>query len=337
MAYSKKNTNTEKKEKKLSIYTIKLNEDQMDKLKQWCDQRMWDCYDVAYARFAFRSKNDKVNLVAYESGKLVIQGKGTEEFVSHVLELEVTGEPRLGYEEFYHPEWFEPHAGLDEAGKGDLFGPLVSCCVIADGDMVRDWIKKGLKDSKKMTDNKAIQLERQIRRTKGVVIQYAFCGMPKYNQLMNKPAANLNKLLAWMHARSLEGALKKKRVPWGLLDQFSKKPLVNDYFKDQSFELKMRVRAEDDPVVAAASVCARVEFLRQMKKLSDIFGDNLLKGAGAKVKEQAKKVLDSVGRERFGEFVKLHFKTAYEVQGLRPPQKAKWVKYSGKKKNESSD
>ena len=41
----------------------------------------------------------------------------------------------MGYEEVHHPEWFEAHAGVDESGKGD-YGPLISACVIADGDMV---------------------------------------------------------------------------------------------------------------------------------------------------------------------------------------------------------
>ena len=30
--------------------------------------------------------------------------------------------------------------------KRDLFGPVVSACVIADGDMVKFWIEKGIRD-----------------------------------------------------------------------------------------------------------------------------------------------------------------------------------------------
>ena len=42
------------------------------------------------------------------------------------LEPDVTMAPKLGYDEVHHPDWFEPHAGLDESGKGDLFGPVIA-------------------------------------------------------------------------------------------------------------------------------------------------------------------------------------------------------------------
>lgn len=311
----------EEEPSRLTSYTIELDEGQMDKLEELCDRRLYGFYEVNYARFAFKSEQDKVNVVGYKSGKVVVQGKGTEDFVQNVLESEVTEDPRLGYEEFHHPEWFEPHAGLDEAGKGDLFGPLISACVVADGEMVRGWREAGVKDSKGITDSSIINLEKTIKKTKGVVVKTAYCGMAKYNQLMARPNANLNRLLAWLHARSLESALEKRHVSWGLLDQFSKKPLVQGYFDDEDFELKMRPRAESDPVVAAASICARGEFIRQMRALSKRFGTQLRKGAGAAVKEQAEELVGKLGEDALGDYAKLHFKTAYEVLGLPVPKK----------------
>lgn len=312
----KKSANKAVEPQKITLYTIALNDEQMKKLEGICDQRVWEYYAVDYARFAFKAKHEKVNIVAYESGKLVIQGKGTEEFVRDTLEAKITGEPRLGYEEFYNPEWFESHAGLDEAGKGDLFGPLITCCVIADGDMVREWLKKGIKDSKRMTDSSIINIEKIIRNTRGVIVQTAFCGMIKYNQLMSKPRANLNRLMAWLHARALKDALKKKPVNWGLLDQFSKEPLVQKMIKDENFDLRMRTKAESDPVVAAASICARAEFLRQMDNLTKKAGEPLKKGASSEVKKQAQRIVGKLGPDALGDFAKLHFKTAREVLGL---------------------
>ncbi len=300
--------------KKITIYTIKLDDDQMDKLNHICDQKIMDKYEVDYAKFAYRSKYDKINLVGYKSGKIVVQGKGTEEFVQNVIEAEVTGVPELGYEDIIHPEWYEAHAGLDEAGKGDLFGPLVSACVIVTKtDEIKKWREAGIRDSKKIADGTALKLEKIIKKTPGVVVKTTFCNMNKYNQLMSKPNSNLNLLLAWHHAKSLENALKVKRVPWGLLDQFSKQPLVQRYFKDDKFELRMQTKAEADPVVAAASIIARAEFLRQMKFLSDKFGDKLLKGASAAVKKQAGQIIKKLGPESLGDFAKLHFKTAREA------------------------
>jgi len=317
--------------KALSIYTIKLNEEQMEKLSEVCDRRLYGFYHVDYSLFAFKSAKDSVNIVGYKSGKVVIQGKGTEAFVQNVLEAEVTGSPQLGYEEVHHPDWFETHAGLDEAGKGDVFGPLVSCCVIATGDMVRKWREKGVKDSKAMGDRQILVLEKMILGTRGVVVKKTFAGMQRYNELMAKPNANLNKLLAWYHSRSLQAALadwKGEPVEWGLLDQFSKTPLTQQQLKKDGvdFDLRMRTKAESDPVVAAASICARAEFVRQLQKLSTEFGEELKKGASAAVREQGKALVAKLGPHRLKDFAKVHFKTAYEILDLPVPEKPKFFR-----------
>jgi ribonuclease HIII len=204
----------EPKEKKISMYTVVLDSGKMDKVREYAQARMWDPFSPEYSLFGFKGKVAGVTIVGYASGKLVVSGKGTEDFVRDFIEPEVTGEARLGYDEALHPDWFEPHAGLDEAGKGDLFGPVVAATVVADGAAVREWLKAGVRDSKTIADSGIMRLEALIRRTPGVVVEVAFCGMEKYNALMAKPKANLNLLLAWLHARALESALGKKDVPW---------------------------------------------------------------------------------------------------------------------------
>lgn len=312
--------------KKKTIYTITLTNPQMAHLNQWCKMQLWESYNVDHANFAF--KGNQVNIVAYKSGKLVVQGKKTEEFITFVLEPEITKEIKLGYDEVLNPEYFEPHAGLDESGKGDLFGPLVSACVIADGEMVQKWLEAGLQDSKKITSDAAIfKLEKIIKATKGVVVKTTFVKMPKYNELYLKFGSNMNKLLAWMHAKSLASALTVRRVPWAMLDQFSKQPLVQAYFKDDPIDLKMRTKAEADPVVAAASVIARAEFVRQLEALSQEAGLPLGKGAGSHIKAQGKAVVEKLGKDSFINFAKLHFRTAMDVLGLPVPEKKEWRKY----------
>ena len=105
-------------------------------------------------------------------------------------------------------------------------------------------------------------------------------------------------------------------MPWGLLDQFTKQPLVQQELAKKNikaFELRMRTKAESDPVVAAASIVARAEFVRQMHALSKKFGAKLQKGAGPQVKEQAHEIMRKFGTRALGDFAKLHFRTAYEV------------------------
>lgn len=334
----KKPAPEEEAPKKLSSYTVKLDAAQLAKLRAYCETRSWLPVEVAYTHFAFKADHLKLNLSAYTSGKVVIAGKGTEDFVRDVIEPEITGAAKLGYDEVLHPDWFESHAGLDESGKGDFFGPVVAATVIADKSAIEEWRKAGAQDSKKMAESKIMELDRLIRETKGASVATCFCRtMTRYNELMGRPGANLNRLLAWQHATALGDALARKPVKWGLLDQFSEQPLVQRELakKDiKDFELRMRTKAEEDPVVAAASIVARAEYVRQMHLLSKKFGAKLQKGAGPLVKHQAEEIIRQFGAPALRDFAKLHFRTAYEVVSAAgkldelplkpPPPKMEW-------------
>jgi len=321
--------------KKITTYTIKLDDAQMDRLRTAIAAKSWEEVGVPHARFAF--KGPKVNVTAYTSGKVVVAGKDTEDFVQNVIEAEVTGAPKLGYDEVLHPDWYEPHAGLDESGKGDLFGPVVAATVIAGKDAVLAWQAAGVRDSKAVVDTQILKLDELIRATPGVVVETRYLGMGEYNRVMARPYASLNRLLAQHHADALDAALKKKWVPRGLLDQFSKEPLVQRALKKlglERFQLAMRPKAEEDPVVAAASIVARAEFVRLMRSLSREFGDQLQKGAGAPAKAQARVLIDKFGARALGRFAKLHFRTCYEVVSAagkldelplpKPKEKTEW-------------
>jgi ribonuclease HIII len=306
----------EKTPKKIASYTAKLDDAQIKKLGSLLEARGWTPFDVGYTHFAYKADHLKVNVSAYTSGKIVVAGKGTEDFVRDVLEPEITGAAKLGYDGVLHPDWFGPHAGLDESGKGDFFGPVVAATVIAEKPAIEAWRQAGVQDSKKITENRIFELDKLIRQTPGVAVRSFKLGMPKYNELMAKPRANLNLLLAWQHAIALTEALNLKRVPRGLLDQFSKQPLVQRELKKrgvENFDLQMRTKAEEDPVVAAASIVARAEFVREMVQLSRRCGLKLQKGAGPLVKEQAHEIIQKFGARALGDFAKLHFRTAYQV------------------------
>ena len=137
----KRSDDAEEKPKAITTYTIKLDDAQMEKLRAAVAAKNWEEIEVPYARFAF--KGPKVNVTAYTSGKVVVAGKETEDFVQNIIEAGVTGAPKLGYDEVLHPDWFEPHAGLDESGKGDLFGPVVAATVIAGKEAVLAWQAAG--------------------------------------------------------------------------------------------------------------------------------------------------------------------------------------------------
>jgi ribonuclease HIII len=196
--------------RKISTHTVKLDTVQMGSLRRLCIGKGFEGYAVPYATFAFRGNG--INIVAYESGKVVVQGRGTEDFVHFELEPKVTFAAALGYDDVTHPEWFEEHAGLDESGKGDLFGPLVTACVIAGGAVVRRWMEEGVRDSKSIAGDAAIfALESKILKSDCATATMCV-GMEKYNELYGKFGRNMNVLLGWMHSRSLKNALEKRQA-----------------------------------------------------------------------------------------------------------------------------
>ncbi len=318
--------------KKVAMHTLKLDAAQAEKLRQIIIGKGWVSFPVDHSAFAF--KGPDLNVVHYKSGKCVISGRGTEEFVKFSVEPDVTGQATLGYEEELNPEWFEEHAGLDESGKGDLFGPVVSACVIATGEMTREWIRLGIKDSKKLTDTKIAELDKLIRSTPGVTVKTTFARMAKYNELHSRFGKNLNRLLGWMHATSCEEALKdfelqhQRRPQWGLLDQFSEEPIVQKELarKGVEFDLRMRTKAESDPVVAAASIVARACFVRELDRLSQDGRVELPKGSGREAKEAGIELVGRLGPAILVNFAKLHFRTAYEVRGLEPPEAKPFIR-----------
>ena len=205
-------------------------------------------------------------------------------------------------------------AGMDESGKGDLFGTPVCACVVADTATLDRLRAIGVRDSKTIDDRVELyQLETMIRQNTRVYLRSL--DMPKYNRLMAKPQANLNKLLAWLHAHALHDALLEGPVAHAILDQFASTDYVSGYLRKLMPDLpenllEQRPRAESETVVAAASICARVGYLKQMDRLSRQSGRVLLRGCSREAQAQARSFLEQQGVASFQSVTKLHFKCA---------------------------
>ena len=158
---------------------------------------------MKYAHFG--ASNKEVNLTCYRSGKLLVQGKGTADFVRYYLEPQLLKEVKFGYEYLLNEELsLEERIGVDESGKGDYFGPLVVAGVYADKSDMKILTDLKVKDSKDMTDKRVLKVAPIIaaKLRHSVVI----IGPEKYNVLYEK-MTNLNKMLAWGHARVIENLL----------------------------------------------------------------------------------------------------------------------------------
>lgn len=302
-----------------SSYTYKITASQAEQLHGLLKQQQFEFRDVPYTLYG--AKKGKLNVNAYTSGKLLIQGKGAKEFIQFTLEPEVLGEAKLGYEEVHQPEMFQPHLGIDESGKGDFFGPLVIAGAYVDGDLARELLDMGVRDSKRITsDKKAEDLAEQIE---DLLQPWRFhiiaIGPAKYNELYGK-FRNLNRLLAWGHATVIENLLAKvPDCPRALSDQFGNPRLIQSALKERGrgIELQQRTKAESDVAVAAASILARAKFVAQMRHLGEEVGTILPKGASAQVKAAAKEILAQKGEPSLAKVAKQHFKTYLEVLGTK--------------------
>ena len=318
--------------KPLTIYTSKLTDEQASALLAALKVRNWKPRTVPYARFAFES--DKTNLVFYESGKLVVQGKGTAEFVEFVLEPEILKEIKLGYETVLNPDLLLPRIGVDESGKGDFFGPLSIAGVYVNESVINAWKEIGIRDSKNISNDKKIaELAEKIRNTPGCVTDCVVVGNEAYNRLYSK-MRSVNTLLAWGHARVIENLLGKRyqmNPPpvKAISDQFAaSKSVIEKALMAQGKELQLvqRHKAEEDIAVAAASILARDGFVKSLAKLEQDFAVKLPKGASAAVDAAAKQFVETRGAGELGKISKLHFRTALRAQGLPEPPKTEWRK-----------
>jgi len=299
---------------KRTRYVCKLDAAQVNVLRDLMVAKGWTFAEAPYAHW--RATLDKTTVVAYESGKLCVQGKGTPDFVQFLLEPEILKEARFGYEhvlaEAESPEMFTPHAGIDESGKGDYFGALVIAAVFVDQASARGLLQAGVADSKTIKSAKRISdLSDTIRTLTHGCFSVVTIGPEAYNRLYER-VGNVNRMLAWGHARALENLLARvPDCPRALSDQFGNKRLVLDALmhRGRKILLEQQTKAESDIAVAAASVLARSQFVDKLAELGEAVGVELPKGAGKGVDAVAAQLVRRDGYEGLRTVAKLHFRT----------------------------
>ena len=301
-------------------YSNTLSAQQAVELKLLLKERGFEFSEKQHAQWQATGPN--ISITFYNSNKILIQGKGTEDFVLFTLEPQILQKAGFGYEtllEQNKEEPYFPHIGIDESGKGDFFGPLVISAAFVSLETKDALAKLGVKDSKEISsDTKLLSIAQNIKKILGRCYSTVAIGNTAYNNLYNK-IGNLNKLLAWGHARALENMLDKGiEVSFAISDQFGNKNLIENALmkKGKSIKLIQRTKAESDIAVAAASILARAEFLNRLSLLSNELKIKLPKGASQAVKDKAKEIIDKYGVEKLTEVSKTHFKTYRDITGV---------------------
>ncbi len=296
----------------MNIYTNKFSAQQVDKI-----HRFFEKYGAVFSplQYAYwKAEGDGYVASFYKSFKFVLQGKQTEkvakEFEKFMGISTIINEQKLFNVEQYEQNdvCFSKYIGTDESGKGDFFGPLVIAGVYVEEKLSSEFLNLGIKDSKKIDDKTIVKLSAHIKNNAPHSIVVI---MPeKYNELYNS-FKNLNKLLAWGHARAIENVLNIQNCESALSDKFGDESLIKNALlqKGRNINLEQRVKGESYIGVAAASVIARAEFVKRCAELNRKFCIDFPKGANDKVISTAKEFIKQYGKENLKYVAKMHFKT----------------------------
>lgn len=274
------------------------------KLFALLEEQGFDLSKPPYTLFSGKKKG--ISCTLYQSGKLVLQGAEIASFIEFYLEPEILQEFQ-----FTHPEVnvdLNARIGVDESGKGDFFGPLCIAGVYGQGKEILELKKIGVCDSKLLKDGSIKKIGREIQ--KNFVHHIVKINPSKYNELYNQ-FLNLNSLLAWGHATIIEKLVEKTGCRHVIVDQFANENVVLKALKKKKIQLELnqRHRAEEDLIVAAASILARQTFIEGLEALGEEYGMTLPKGASAQTRAVGKVLLQKYGTDIFTRVAKRHFKT----------------------------
>ncbi|MCQ2368478.1 MAG: ribonuclease HIII [Kiritimatiellae bacterium] len=311
---------------KKTSYTYELDNDQQELLLGIMVNGNYRRREVPYSLYSIEGDHFNATLYSKEKHgkrKLCVQGSKAEDFVLFQLEPIVLGAAGLGYEKELSPELYSAHAGSDESGKGDFFGPLVVCCAYTDEKLSEEMIKLGVKDCKQMSDKAVLTVGSQLRKLLGPDgYSVVKLGNAAYNRLYAK-MKNINRMLAWAHGTAIEELLTKRvgcdRV---VVDQFAPtEATIQRALKPlgKKAKVEQRHKAESDIAVAAASVIARELFIRACQDMTkECFGEGAedkipLGSSDPKVRALAEKMVEKYGPVWLMNHCKAHFQTTDKV------------------------
>ena len=130
----------------------------------------------------------------------------------------------------------------------------------------------GIRDSKKLDDARCRKLAAEIRRVCPDRFREVVIPPERYNTLyaaFQQEGRNLNHLLAWAHARTIENLLECATCRLAVADKFGNENYIRSRLmnKGRDIALVQEHRGERYLAVAAASILARDRFLEYLERL----------------------------------------------------------------------
>lgn len=261
----------------------------------------------------FRAKIDANMLTIYTTNKVHIQGPNPDlvyKKIEGFVDL-----PKMHMQE--KPTPTKSIIGTDEVGTGDYFGGIVVTACFIPTNKIDFVLSLGVKDSKKLKDDQIRELAPQLK--KNLVHASILLNNQNYNEMMQRPGMNMNKLKALMHNTVIQ---KIQKVPLDydaiIIDGFTSQQHYFNYLKDSKDvqrNVQLIEKAEDQYLaVGAASIIARYQFLLHMDQLSEQIGISLPKGSSIETENFLYQFLKEGKASLLPQIAKLDFKTTEKIK-----------------------
>ncbi|MBN1160211.1 MAG: ribonuclease HII [Candidatus Diapherotrites archaeon] len=185
--------------------------------------------------------------------------------------------------------------GIDEAGRGPVFGPLVMAVAVIEKDKEDELREIHVRDSKMLTPK---QRDLMFDAIKNIVKEYKILmiTVDELNELMLRKS--LNEIEAMYSAQMVNGLKTKLDVlyldsPDSIAENYAKR--VVKYLEHKPRLVSENKADEKYPIVSAASILAKVTRDREIDKLRERHGDI---GSGYPSDEKTVKFLEAWVKER---------------------------------------
>ena len=283
----------------------------------------------AYAVFQADDADTVVTL--YESGKAVFQGRSADisarmwmERERHLnptkeLDMKNSDEKKKEKTEIYvDPKIYNSTSiGSDEVGTGDYFGPIVVTAAFVEKENIPFLEELGVKDSKKMDDNKILEIVPQI--IKKIPYSSIILTNKEYN-LKYTEDTNMNKIKAILHNKVLFELSNKYKSDYIIVDEFAKPYVYYNYLKTTPNVVRnitfMTKGETKSLAVACASLISRYIFINEFDKLGELVDTFLPKGASDKVDTVGATIVKKYGFDKLNEIAKLNFKNTEKIKKI---------------------
>lgn len=308
--------------------TLKVSENTRDKMIEYFQDKK-RLKTPPYAVFQADEADTVVTL--YESGKVVFQGvsadidaniwKEMEKKLNPLKKIEMTNsndkEKKKKEEIVIDPEIYNSNCiGSDEVGTGDYFGPIVVTAAYVNKENIPFLEELGVKDSKKMTDDKILEIVPKI--IKKIPYQSLILSNKEYNEKYNENT-NMNKIKAILHNKVLYNMVTKNcNYDKIVVDEFAPANKYYSYLNDVASKvtnITFVQKAESKCLsVACASIISRYIFLKTMNEMSNEIGSTIPKGAGLLVDQFAIELVKNKGFDVLNKYAKLNFKNTQKIK-----------------------